>query len=156
MIDKNNLKSSPIVCRFERICFLEMGKISDNNESKHYKTYLLIKIRCKGEFYIVKGGVVIEKAISGSGDQGTYPVKVCINDVSSVSFDSIVFPFYGSNQTQAFPLYRLILEEEYLVIELLPCKGTKKVEEREEKKMTRSFKPKAKTLPENHSLRHVA
>lgn len=103
----------------------------------------------------MKGGVVIEKAISESGDQGTYPVKVCINDVSSVSFDSIVFPFYGSNQTQAFPLYRLILEEEYLVIELLPCKGTKKVEERE-KKITRSFKPKAKTLPENHSHRHVA
>lgn len=73
-------------------------------------------------------------------DQGTYPVKVCINDVLSVSLDSIVFPF--TDQIKRKPFHYTVWSSRnrrgVSRNRTITLRGDKK---EEEEKMIRSFKP---------------
>lgn len=89
---------------------------------------------------IAKERVVVEKAISGSGDQGTYPVKVCINDVLSVSLDSIVFPFTDQIKRKPFH-YTVWSSRNRRGISRNRTITLRRDKKEEEEKMIRSFKP---------------
>lgn len=159
MIDRNrnNFKSRFLSIRTNSLSRNGKNIRLDNNVSR-FITYhiriqplrnLLSLIEIGGEFPdffrfvqldIAKERVVVEKAISGSGDQGTYPVKVCINDVLSVSLDSIVFPF--TDQIKRKPFHYTVWSSRnrrgVSRNRTITLRGDKK---EEEEKMIRSFKP---------------